>query len=102
MSNDKPSSNPVINIANPVPSETGEPTETKRPNVLVRAARKIKSTPPKTAIAVVGGVALVSAGAILGRKSASYHVELVESPTEPEPVLQLTEAEEPSSTTETA
>lgn len=86
MSNDKP----VTSITTPIEVTPADSTETKRPNVLVRAYRKIKTTPPRTALAVGAGVALVSAGAFLGRKSAPYHVAVVEDDFEPEPVLELT------------
>lgn len=93
MSNDK-SVPAVTTVPADVPETT--PTETKQPNPVVRAYRKIRATPPKTAIAVVGGVALVGAGAFLGRKSASYHVEVVEDDFEPEPVLLLNDQSEDS------
>lgn len=91
MSDKSPTTSPIT-IANP-PGDAATSDETKRPNPLVRAYRKVKATPPKTAIAVVGGVALVGAGAFLGRKSAPYHVEVVES-TELEPVIQVVDATE--------
>lgn len=65
----------------------------KQPNVLVRGFRKIKSTPPKTAIAVAGGVALVTAGAVLGRRTAPYHVAVVEGDFQPEPILETPASE---------
>jgi len=62
-------------------------TVEKQPNIIVRAARKIKQTPPKTAIAVVGGVGLVALGAALGRGTAAHHIAIVEDDFEPEPIL---------------
>jgi hypothetical protein len=56
-----------------VPAAESDSTPTlveKRPNVFVRGYRKIRSTPPKTAIAVGLGVGLVTAGAVLGRKTS--------------------------------
>lgn len=70
----------------------------KQPNVLVRGFRKIRSTPPKTAIAVVGGVALVTAGAVLGRKTAPYHVAVVEDEFVPEPLFEVPAADESNDT----
>lgn len=61
----------------------------KKPNVFVRAARKIRSTPPKTAIALTGGVLLVAAGTVLGRKTAPYHVAVVEGEFVPEPLFEV-------------
>lgn len=69
-------------------ADAGESSsETKRPNPLVRAYRKIKTTPPRTAIAVVGGVALVGAGAFLGRKSASTQIEVHFDDSDQEPLV---------------
>lgn len=66
----------------------------KKPNIFVRGFRKIKNTPPKTAVAVVGGVALVAAGAVLGRSTAPYHVAIVEDEFAPEPLLEVPSADE--------
>jgi hypothetical protein len=89
MSNDKP----VTSITAPIEVSSADSTETKRPNVLVRTYRKVRNTPPRTAIAVGAGVALVGAGAFLGRKSASYHVEVVEDDLEPSPVFLVNDAD---------
>lgn len=87
----------------PTPSTEEAPAENpviqgvvveKQPNFLVRGFRKIKNTPPKTAIAVVGGVALVAAGAVLGRSTAPYHVAIVEDEFQPEPLLEVPAADE--------
>ena len=81
MSNDTPKNTTAPVAA--VPDETS--SESKRPNVLVRAARKIKSTPPRTALAVGAGVALVGVGAFLGRRTAPDQlVILAESDLDPE------------------
>lgn len=81
----KPNS-PVHDIASKSSDESSTPKE-KKPNVFKRGFRKIKSTPPKTALAVAGGVALVTAGALLGRKTAPLHLEVVDSDFDPEPML---------------
>lgn len=62
-------------------------TVEKQPNFIVRAARKIKTTPPKTALAVAGGVALVAVGAALGRSTAATHIAIVEDDFQPEPLF---------------
>lgn len=67
-------------------SQTLAPVE-KKPNLAKRVVSKIKSTPPKTAIAVVGGVVLVAAGAALGRSTASTHIAIVEDDFDVEPLL---------------
>lgn len=85
MPNDK--TDQVHSITSMPETGTDVPVVEKRPNVLVRVGRKIKQTPPKTALAVVGGVVLVTAAAVAGRKSAPYHVEIVDSELELEPVL---------------
>lgn len=86
----------MSNTQKPTAAQTGPevvegvvlpPVEEKRPNILIRGARKIKQTPPKTALAVLGGVGLVAAGAWMGRSSAPYHVEIVDSETPLEPIL---------------
>jgi hypothetical protein len=81
MSNDPKSTESTVAA---VPTDS---PEEKRPNVLVRAARKIKSTPPRTAIAVGAGVALVGVGAFLGRRTAPLSIEIVEADFEPEPLV---------------
>lgn len=68
----------------------------KKPNVLVRGYRKIRSTPPKTAIAIIGGVGLVTAGAVLGRKTAPYHVAVVEDEFVPEPLFEVPASDDQS------
>lgn len=70
----------------------------EKPNALVRGFRKIRSTPPKTAIAIVGGVALVTAGAVLGRKTAPYHVAVIEDEFVPEPLFEVPPADESNDT----
>lgn len=84
-----------------VPDSIMETVE-KQPNVIVRAARKIKQTPPKTAIAVVGGVGLVVLGAALGRNTAAHHITIVESDFEPEPLIVTGEVEESTPSKKTA
>lgn len=91
MSNDKPTPQTVPTA----PAIEGVVVE-KQPNVLVRAFRKIKNTPPKTAIAVVGGVALVSAGAVLGRRTAPYHVAVIEDEFVPEPLFEVPASDDQS------
>ena len=59
----------------PIAESVSTPAE-KRPNVLVRGYRSIKQTPPKTALAVLGGVALVGLGAALGRQTGNVFVVL--------------------------
>lgn len=90
MSNDK-------TTPQTAPTELVPPTVVeKQPNALVRGYRKIKNTPPKTAIAVVGGVVLVAAGAALGRKTAPYHVAVVEDEFEPEPLFEVPTSDDQS------
>lgn len=67
-------------------SQTLAPVE-KKPNPIVRIARKVKSTPPKTALAVAGGIGLVALGAALGRSTASTHIAIVEDDFDVEPLL---------------
>lgn len=74
MSNETKS--PVAAV--PADVQTDTSTETKRPNILVRGYRWMR-TNPKTTIAVVAGSALVGGAALLGRKTAPYHVEIVET-----------------------
>jgi len=62
-------------------------TVEKQPNVIVRGFRKIKQTPPKTALAVAGGIGLVALGAALGRNTAAHHIAIVEDDFDPEPLL---------------
>lgn len=81
---DKKQDAPVT--AAPADATPADSTESKRPNIAVRAWNRLRNN-PKTAIAVVGGVALVSAGAFVGRKTAPYHVELVEDDVELEPLV---------------
>lgn len=81
-------------------SSTPAPVE-KKPNPIVRLARKVKSTPPKTALAVAGGIGLVALGAALGRGTASHHVAIVEDDFEVEPLLVTGEVVE-STETQTA
>jgi len=81
-------------------SQTMVPVE-KKPNPIVRIARKIKQTPPKTALAVAGGIGLVALGAALGRNTASTHVAIVSDDYEPEPILVTGEVVE-SNDTQTA
>lgn len=69
------------------------PMVQKKPNPLIRIARKVKQTPPKTAIAVIGGVGLVLAGVALGRNTASTHLELVTDDYDPEPLIVSGDAE---------
>lgn len=76
-------------------------TVEKKPNVFVRAARKIKQTPPKTALAVAGGIGLVALGAALGRSTASTHIAIVEDDFDVEPLLVTGEVVE-SNETQTA
>lgn len=81
------------------PTETDETkTETveKRPNVFVRGARKIKQN-PKTALAVVGGALLVTAGAVAGRKTAPLYLEVHDSEVDVPPML-VTPDTEPEDT----
>lgn len=68
----------------------------KKPNAFVRGYRKIKNTPPKTAVAVAAGVALVTAGAVLGRKTAPYHVAVVEDEFVPEPLFEVPASDDQS------
>lgn len=96
MSQKTPNETTVHDITSMPTDESTASLVEKRPNVAVRAFRKIKNTPPKTALAVAGGVALVAAGAMLGRSTASYHVEVVDSELELEPIL-VTPASEESS-----
>lgn len=70
----------------------------KQPNALVRGFRKIKQTPPKTALAVVGGIGLVALGAALGRNTAAHHIAIVETDFEPEPILVTGEVVESNDT----
>lgn len=74
MSNETKS--PVAAV--PADVQTDDSTETKRPNILVRGYRKAKAN-PKLTLAVVAGVGLVSGAAYLGRKTAPYSVEIVET-----------------------
>lgn len=94
---------PVQNITSMPDPANPDPVvvEVARPNVLVRAFRKIRTTPPKTALAVVGGVALVSAGAVMGRKTAPLHLEIVDNEIELPPML-VTPASETENDTHTA
>lgn len=93
MSNDTPKTGTSpVTVVNDESS-----TEEKRPNILVRAARKIKSTPPRTALAVGAGVALVGAGAYLGRKTAPLSVEIVVDDFDVEPVLVTPESDDSQS-----
>jgi hypothetical protein len=62
-------------------------TVEKQPNAIVRGFRKIKQTPPKTALAVAGGIGLVALGAALGRNTAAHHIAIVEDDFDPEPLL---------------
>lgn len=88
MSNTQKPQTPVQNITSmPDPETTAPAVEVKQPNIFVRAGRKIKNTPPKTALAVAGGLVLVGAGAFLGRSTAPYHVEIVDSELELEPLF---------------
>lgn len=73
----------------------------KKPNVIVRCIKSIKKTPPKTALAVVGGVSLVALGAALGRNTASSHVAIVTDDYDPEPIIVTGEVVE-SNETQTA
>ncbi len=76
----KSQNDPIVHTVTSLPAD--EPTTTvveKKPNAFVRGFRKIKSTPPKTALAVAGGVALVTAGAMLGRKTANLHPVIIDS-----------------------
>lgn len=88
MSNPNPPAATIKQVPATDPPIEGVVVE-KKPNPIVRAYRKIKNTPPKTAIAVVGGVVLVSAGAVLGRKTAPYHVAVVEDEFVPEPLFEV-------------
>lgn len=98
MSNNTPSETPVHDISSMPTDESTTAVVEKKPNPFVRGYRKIKSTPPKTAIAVVGGVALVTAGAMLGRKTAPLHIEVIDSEFEPEPMLVTPDSEETTDT----
>jgi hypothetical protein len=98
MSNKTPSDSPVSNITSMPTDESATPAVEKKPNAAKRAYRKIKSTPPKTAIAIVGGVALVTAGAMLGRKTAPLHLEVVDSDFDVEPMFVTPETEESDDT----
>jgi len=73
-------------------------TVEKQPNVIVRGFRKIKQTPPKTALAVVGGVGLVALGAALGRSTAAHHIAIVEDDFDPEPIIVHSEVVESNDT----
>jgi hypothetical protein len=59
----------------------------KKPNLVKRVGNKIKSVPPKTALAVVGGTVLVVVAASLGRATASTHLEIVNDDFDPEPLI---------------
>jgi len=73
----------------------------KKPHFAKRVVNKIKSTPPKTALAVVGGVVLVTVAAAAGRATASTHLEIVNDDFEPEPLIVTGDVVE-SSETQTA
>lgn len=80
-------------VTNETPAEeSSQEIAVKKPNFIVRSIHKIKQTPPKTAIAVVGGVGLVALGAALGRTTASTHVAIVHDDFEPEPILVIDES----------
>lgn len=102
MPNDKTPNQPAVAS---VPTDAAGSDVTvveKQPNAIVRGFRKIKNTPPKTAIAVGLGVVLVGAGTVLGRKTAPLHVEIVESDVEIEPMLVTADYSETVNDTETA
>lgn len=88
-----------------VPSEQSETESTptvvtveKQPNVIVRGLKKIKQTPTKTRIAVIGGVGLVVLGAALGRGTAAHHIAIVEDDFDPEPLIVTGETVESNDT----
>lgn len=97
MSNDK-SQNAVPNITSMPTDDSTTPVAEKRPNPIVRGYRKIRQTPPKTALAIGLGVGLVTVGAVLGRKTAPLHLEIVESDFELEPVLVTPDSDNPDDT----
>ncbi len=98
MSNDKtPTETPVHDISTMPTDETTTTVVEKKPNAIVRGFRKLKQTPPKTALAIGLGVGLVAAGTVLGRKTAPLHLEVVASDIELEPVF-VTPASDDEST----
>lgn len=66
----KPNDNPTpITIAGQAEEVTEKTVAEKKPNVIVRGYRKCRRN-PKNTLAVIGGVALVAAGAVIGRSTA--------------------------------